>query len=388
MNVLVLHSRYTSGPASGENGVVQDEIQLLRSAGHAVTAWTPMPDEGVKGKVSAAAAAVYSQKAVRMTEDLIRSHDIEVVHCHNLFPMLSPAVIGAARRLDRPVVMTLHNFRMMCLSGVLLLNGRLCEACVGKLPWRGVVHACYRGSRTASAAIAFSLTRGRDSSGFPGVTKYLAVSDFVARKHFEIGIPPHMVRVKPNFAWPGRRREGPGDYFLYLGRLSAEKGIDRLVDMWAPGWGQLRVVGEGPLGQKLSQLARPEVSIEPSVERDEALRLLRGARAVVIPSICFEGAPRVAAEAYAHGVPVIASDIGGLPEVVVTGETGFLVRRDRDWATAIAALSDDRLSEDMGSGAYRAWRQRFSPTKALDDLEIAYADAIAPRARRPATRAV
>ena len=240
MRVLVLHSRYLSGTSSGENRVVEDEVELLRSAGHEVRLWAPSPeDAGGTSRLRLGARAVWSRPAVREVERLAAELRPEVVHAHNLYPMLSPAVLRTAAA---PVVVTLHNYRLLCLPATFLRNERTCEDCLGALPWRGVVHRCYRGSAAGSAALAASLGVHRRAGTFRHVAAFLAVSEFVRQKHVEAGMDAARIRVKPNFVAPMPRREGPGRDFLYLGRLSAEKGLDRLVGRWREMPGRLRAI--------------------------------------------------------------------------------------------------------------------------------------------------
>ena len=194
MRILVLHSRYLSGSLSGENRVVDDEIELLRRAGHDVFSWTPSVPEEQPWQT--ATNAIWSRKEASNVRRLIARNEPEVVHVHNLFPRLSPSVIGAAATTGIPVLVTLHNFRLMCLPATFLRDGRLCEACAGHVPWRGVAHGCYRDSRPASAALASSLTLHRATQTFGKVTLFLAVSDFVRRKHVQYGFDSGRIRVK------------------------------------------------------------------------------------------------------------------------------------------------------------------------------------------------
>lgn len=372
MRILVLHSRYATGPSSGENRVVDDEVELLRSGGHDVHLWSPMPDDSsTASRAGMAASAVWSRGAVAEVRRLARELEPDVVHVHNLFPLLSPAVLRAG---VAPTVVTLHNYRLLCLPAVFLRDGKACEDCLGKLPWRGVAHRCYRGSAAGSAALAASLGVHRAAGSFRRVGMFLAVSEFVREKHLEAGFDPDRIRVKPNFTTPLPRREGPGRDFLFLGRLSEEKGLDRLVGMWRDVPARLVVVGDGPERARLEAMAPDTVEFRGAVRSDEVPAFLAGARALVLPSICYEGAPRTVVEAYAAGVPVVANRWGALPSVVSDGETGLLAQPGDPgaWRAALESLLVDEISERLGAGAFSAWRTGYSPEQGLADLEAAY----------------
>jgi glycosyltransferase involved in cell wall biosynthesis len=383
VRVLVLHSRYLSGTSSGENRVVEDEVELLRSAGHEVRLWGPSPEDAAgASRPRLAARAVWSRAAVRQVARLAAELHPDVVHVHNLYPMLSPAVLRTAAA---PVVVTLHNYRLLCLPATFLRDDRACEDCLGKLPWRGV-HRCYRGSAAGSAALAASLGLHRRAGTFRHVAAFLAVSEFVRDKHVEAGMDAGRIRVKPNFVAPMPRRAGPGGDFLYLGRLSPEKGLDRLVGQWRDVPGRLVVVGDGPDRARLEAAAPDTVEFRGSVPPDQVGPYLARARALVLPSICYEGAPRTVVEAYAAGVPVIANRNGALPSVVADGVTGLLVdpARPGGWRDALGQLGDDAASVRLGEGAFAAWHSRYSPEQGLADLEAAYTAVMAgpgPRGR-------
>ena len=379
MRIFILHSRYLSGPASGENAVVQDEARLLSDAGHQVEVWEPSPDalRGL-GLVKTGIQAVWSRKAIDHMSRMIREMGADVVHCHNLFPTLSPAVLSAAAAQGAAPVMTLHNYRLMCMPSTFLRNGQICEDCLGRTPWPGVVHRCYRGSLPGSAALAISLSVHRALRTFDRVALYLCVSQFVRRKYIEAGFPAHRLTVKSNFAWPTARREGPGDHFLFVGRISPEKGLHTLLDAWTRTSAKLLVVGDGPDADRLRGIAPKNVEFVGTVAQQRVADFLRGARALLLPSLWYEAQPRVILEAYAAGVPVIASRIGGIPDLVLEDRSGYLAEPDEvaEWASAVERLLDDRQAKQLGDGAYRLWTDHYSPKRALGALEDAYRRAL------------
>jgi glycosyltransferase involved in cell wall biosynthesis len=379
MRILILHSRYRSGPASGENRVVEDEARLLTEAGHHVEVFTPeLGRPSGLGLVSAGLGTVWSRHAVDRVRTLVARSQPDIVHCHNLFPALSPAVIRATRDVA-PVVLTLHNYRLECLPATLFRDGRICEDCLGRTPWPGILHRCYQDSYAASAALTSSLVLHQRIGTFDRIRLYVAISEFVRRKHIEGGLSPDRVTVKPHFTWRAERREGPGRYFLFLGRLSAEKGVDTLLRAWTQVRANLLVVGDGPEGTRLRAMAPANVEFRGTVEPDEVQALMRHTRALMVPSAWHEGAGKVVLEAYATGVPVLASEVGALPETVHDGVTGLLLPPGdiAAWAEAAARLLDDSESERMGGAGLDLWNEHYSPERGLEGIERVYREALA-----------
>jgi glycosyltransferase involved in cell wall biosynthesis len=354
---------------------VADECRLLESAGHAVSTLTRSAANN-RG-IALGARTIWSRGAIGEFRQLLKQDRPDVVHFHNLFPNLSPAVLRAAHAERVPVVMTLHNFRLACLPATFLRDGRICEDCLGRSLWRGVAYGCYRGSHAASAALAASLELHRRIRSFERVERFLVVSAFMREKLLASGLDGAKVHVRPNFAFPVARRRGSGSYFLVLGRLAPEKGLDVLFEAW-DGVGTLVVAGDGPERRRLESVAPPGVEFRGTVDPDAVPALLAGARALLFPSQSYEGSPRAVVEALAAGLPVVGSAIGGIPEHVEDRRSGLLVEpRDvRGWAAAIESLRDDRVAIRLGDGAFRTWRSRFGPDAALASLEAAYAEAI------------
>ena len=209
---------------------------------------------------------------------------------------------------------------------------------------------------------------------YQNIHLYIAISDFVRRKHVEGGLSIEKIVVKPHFAWAVEQRRGPGEYFMYLGRLVPEKGVSTLVDVWRQVNARLLIVGDGPEASRLRAAAPRNVEFRGVVQPGELPALLRGARALLIPSIWHEAAGKVVLEAYAAGVPVLVSRAGGLPEVVLNEVTGLVLPPTDPlaWIQAVDRLLDDSESERMGRSAWELWSERFSPDQGLVSLESAY----------------
>lgn len=378
MRILVLHSRYRSGYASGENRVVDDEARLLSEAGHSVEVFSPgIGTPSGTQLVRVGARVIWSRHAAVAVRRLMSRFRPDIVHCHNLFPALSPSVLREVSG-RAALAMTLHNYRLLCLPGTLFRDGRPCHDCVGRSLWPGVLHRCYQGSVPASAALATSLTLHRRLRTFQDVDLYLAISRFVRNRHIQAGVRSERIVVKPHFTWPAKARGSAGEHFLYLGRLSPEKGVDTLMDTWHGVDARLLVVGEGPDAPLLRSISPPNVEFLRTVPPDRVRTLIRSARAILVPSRSDEGAGRVVLEAYASGVPVIASRVGGLPEAVVEGTTGVLVPPGdvSAWRAAVESLLDDRESERMGKAGLERWMAEYSPERGLARLEAAYRSAM------------
>lgn len=396
MRILLIHNRYRSGLASGENRVVEQEIDLLSGAGHTVIPYTRDSDDiaafGVTEMARLPGRVAWSREDHHAVSRLVGTSRPDAAHVHNTFPLISPAVIHALAARRVPMVVTLHNFRLFCANGSLFREGRPCERCLGSSPVPGVVHGCYRGSRAATAPIALNIALHRRIGTWDRVSLFVVLSTFARRKVVAGGVPDERVVVKPNSVpSPGRIREGPGRQFLFLGRLSPEKGPDLLLSAWSPDLGTLVVAGDGPDGGALRRKASRlggSVRFVGHRSPEECSEMLHDARALIVPSRVYEGFPVVVAEAYAHGVPVIAPAHGPFPEIVEPGSTGLLFRAGDpdDLRRRVRELADPRRSVDMGVAARQAYETRYTPEANLAALESIYARAIAGASPAPAPR--
>lgn len=321
--VLVVHNQYQQ--RGGEDSVVEAEVALLRAHGHEVHEYRRTNhDISGEGRASVAAQTIWSQRTDREVSDLIARVRPDVMHVHNTFPLISPSVYWASRRAGVPIVQTLHNFRLICPQALLLRDGKVCEDCVGRLPWRGVVHGCYRESRLQTAVLTGMLGVHRAIGTWQrGITRYIALNDFCRRKFIEGGLPSDRIDIKPNFVDLPPPAESHRQGFLFVGRLSQEKGINVLAAAAARfAEAEISVAGGGPEQHMLDGIAN---IIQLGPQGPEAVyAAMQKATALVLPSIWYENFPRTLVEAFACGLPVIASRIGALGELVKDGVTGLL----------------------------------------------------------------
>jgi glycosyltransferase involved in cell wall biosynthesis len=390
-SVAVVHNLYVSDSPSGEDVVADEECRLLQAHGLAVYRYSRFNDE-LKGArfwklALAALQAPWSLSTYRDMRRFLARCKPDVVHVHNTFPLISYSVVDACHDAGVPCVATIHNYRFICANGLLLRDGQPCEECLNAgsvLP--GLRYRCYRKRLLATlpvaAIIAFNRARSLWLRRLPGI---IALTEFQKARLVGNGAPADKVVVKPNFVkaatapleW-GNRDLG----FLFVGRLSHEKGIRVLIDVWkrlSGVTGKLTVIGDGPLRCELQRGCPQGVEFLGQLPHDEVLRQMRRTRVLVFPSTCFEGFPLTIVEAFSCGVPVIASRIGGIPEIVDEGVVGELVNPGdvEAWCDAIRKFSEnpDGL-ESMGENALRKHRSLYSPERNAQILLSVYQQAV------------
>jgi glycosyltransferase involved in cell wall biosynthesis len=332
MKVLMVHNRYQQ--PGGEDTVVDAEVSLLDAHGVEVQRFDVDNDSihGVYAKIQASARLLVGSSAMdaRCSATLAEFRP-DIVHVHNWFPTLSPSIFRQCRIANIPVVHTLHNYRLLCVNPNLFRDGRVCEDCVGSaFRVSGVIHKCYRDSHLGSAvATASMLAQWAGGTWHRSVDRFIVLSEFAKLKFIQGGLLEEKIVVKPNFVDPDPG-PGPGDggYFIYVGRLSEEKGLQTLLQCWknGPGLPLLRIVGAGPLQREVAQAAAALPNLEWLGKRSsgEVQELMGRAMATLCPSLCYEGMPRVAIESLAVGTPVVASRNGCYPEMIADGESGVL----------------------------------------------------------------
>jgi glycosyltransferase involved in cell wall biosynthesis len=384
MRILQIHTRYRE--AGGEDTAVANEAALLRRHGHEViTAHAENPRRPVDSLAKLAMAPWNPVTASKMRRLVDRVRP-DVTHVHNTWFALSPSVISAARRAGSPVVVSLHNFRLLCANAMLFRDGGPCEDCVGSHPWHAVRHRCYRSSALASVPVAATIAVNRRGPAWQrDVHRFLVLNEF-ARAVFERGgVAAERLRVKPNgVADPGPRPAPPSrsDTVVYIGRLSAEKGLHTLLEAWA-GLGrtslQLELLGAGPQRSELERSAPPGVRFTGQMAHRDVLSHLQRARALVLPSLVYEGQPMSVLEGLAAGLPPVVSDHGGTAEIAgaLGPGHGAPPGQPEAWRAALARLHDDAFVDAAGARARALYEERYTEAIVLEQLEQVYADACA-----------
>jgi len=388
LRILIAHNRYQQ--RGGEDAVVEEEAQMLRARGHEVHLYLrdnhDLPD---MPKAQAALQTLWSSRTTAEVGHVFEAFRPDLLHVHNTFPLISPSIYWAAAKHRIPVVQTLHNFRLVCPQGLMLRDGRPCEDCVGRLPWPGVVHACYRQSRAQTGVLAAMLAGHRALGTWSHrITRYIALNKFCRDRFVAGGLPAEKIRIKPNSvdlpASPAQEREG----FLFVGRLSSEKGIEVLAEaahavaLPLP----IRIAGTGPEAALVD--GHPGLQALGALSPDAVYAEMRHAKALVLPSIWYENFPRTLVEAFACGLPVIASRLGAMSALIEDGKTGLLFDAG-DAADLAAKLSwaetHPRQMAAMGHAARAVYERDLTSAANYRQLIDIYAEASAECRQRGAT---
>jgi glycosyltransferase involved in cell wall biosynthesis len=381
MKILVAHNRYLY--RGGEDTVVDAEVNLLRQRGHQV--WVYSRDNTELQYLTpfeAAKTTFWSRQTVQELQKIHQQFSPDLIHAHNTFPLISPSLYGIAKKLRIPVVQTLHNFRLVCPQAMLLREGTHCEECVGKLPWRAIVHRCYRQSlpQTALTSTMLMVQRMR-GIWHQQISRFIVLNQLCREIFARGGLPMDKLRIKPNFVesteepqW--QHRQGG----LFIGRLSTEKGIAVLINALnkLPDH-MIDVFGKGPL-QALVE-ASPRLRYGGFQSSDVLRQKLNGAAYLVMPSTGMESFGLVAIEAFACGTPVIATRHGGLRELIRHGQNGLLVPPNdaNALASAIAyAESHPDKMRRMGMAARKNYLTSYTPERNYEQLIQIYHEAVNP----------
>ncbi|MEU1843969.1 glycosyltransferase family 4 protein [Micromonospora sediminicola] len=325
MRIVVAHNRYREAQPSGENTIVDAEIAELTAAGVEVLPFLRSSDEIPSMSRAAKAllpiSPIWAPKAQHDLDRLLTEHRPDVLHLHNPYPLLSPWVVRTAHRRGVPVVQTVHNYRQVCSSGLYFRDGVICQDCRGRaLGVPAVVHRCYRNSRAQSALMATTLAVHRPT--WKSVDRFIALTTAVADHLRDYGIPDERIVVKPN-AVPDPGTPAPvGNGFLFMGRLSPEKGLDLLLAAWrrhpVGTLGPLRIAGDGELRPLAEEAAaeRPDVHYLGQLDRAGVRAALADSSVVLATSTWHDVLPTVIIEALAAGRPVLGTALGGIPYLV------------------------------------------------------------------------
>ena len=369
MKILIVHNRYRV--TGGEEAVIEEESNLLRQKGHDVRLFLEDNQHILREPVwKSAMNAVWSIPSSKAIGDIISDFKPDIVHFHNTFLRVSPAAYYACQRKNIPVVQTLHNYRIVCSNGLLYRKGRICEDCIAKLiPYPSVIHGCWQKSSVKTLIPFTMITIHRILHTWDKqVNMYISLTEFAKRKFIQAGIPSSKITVKPNFVQaPFVQHSQREDFFLFVGRLSPEKGVMTLLNVWKDFVNvRLLIVGDGPLFNDVQKFKQTHelhnIEIVGRLPREEVFAFMQRAMCLVFPSECYENFPTSIVEAFSCGLPVIAPNLGGLNEIVVDGETGLLFRGPKDLIHKVNwLLCNPARAKQMGINARKRYEELYTP---------------------------
>jgi glycosyltransferase involved in cell wall biosynthesis len=380
VHILQVHNSYRQ--RGGEDTVVAADARILRSAGHDVTQYiVPNPIRGIETGMRLG-LSLWNPTAARRFRRQLEIAEPDIVHIHNTWFSLTPSVAYEAKRAVVPVVMTLHNYRLSCANGQFFRKGSECTDCLKGSAFNGLLHRCYQHSFAASALAAANTGVHRQLGTWTkNVDRFLCLTEFARARFIEAGIPEEKLHVRHNCVADPDERTVPAsksNQLAYIGRLAGEKGVRGLLEAWrlARVEGvELLVVGDGPEREALEAMRVPGVRFTGQFDHRAVLETLRSVRCLLLPSLCFEGEPMIVVEALAAGTPVLASNLGGIPELLGHGSAGWLTKAG-DVGAWRRSLEDLRHNVDIDAKSRAArdrYLERHTLSTGLESLVDSYA---------------
>lgn len=394
MRVLLVHNFHRSHKPSGEDVAYRRERDLLQASPVELHTYERSNDEsaeyGLMDYLRVARKMPFDRAVYDDFLAALRRVRPDVVHVHNTFPLLTSAVFKACSDHGTPVVLTLHNYYLFCAAGTCMRDGAVCRLCMEtRNPLHGVRFGCYNGSRLATVPV-WNMIRQNWLQGYwrTHIDGFIALTAFGKRIFVEAGLPDERIYVKPHYVpEPSVPEAGSGDgsgYLLFVGRLSPEKGIDTLIEAARRIDVPVKIAGTGPEGARVARAVAdlPHVELLGQITHEQAYDLMRRSLGLVFPSVGIETFGLSVVESFACSAPVVATDLGSMPELVAHGENGLLFEAGNAGALvdAVQRLRRPGERDRMGQAARQTYERRFTAQQNLDLLLSIYESVIA---RRP-----
>jgi glycosyltransferase involved in cell wall biosynthesis len=386
MRVLVGHNFYLE--SGGEDAVFKTEVAMLKKYGHEVYVYERSNKEIKKGlflRIKQLFSLCWSKSSYDEIRSIIRTFKPSVAHFHNTFFMMTPSVFDACRDEGVPVVVSLHNFRLVCANGLFLREGKVCQLCHSKSQINGILSRCYRKSFFLSALVANMIRyHWKRLTWINKVDRFIVASEFTGKQFVNLGIPADKIMLKPHFVEGSvdSKAKIDGHYMLYAGRLSEEKGIEVLLRAWSELQDiPLYIVGSGPMRGYMDDFIAKgnytNIHVLGFLDKKNYEEVFSNASALIVPSLCYENFPRVVVEAYSKGIAVIASKLGSLQEIVHEGQTGalFTCGNPEDLRRCVKYVWNENRYLELGQKAKIFFSEQFTEylnyTKILNIYEHA-----------------
>lgn len=379
MRVLTIHNYPGNYATGGEGNVFEAEADLLRSHNHDVYQYkctnSEILQESLFKRIKAFLEAPWSQYGYRVIREEIDKTSPDIMHVHNFFFILSPSIFRAARDAGIPVVATLHNYRLISPCSQLLRNGKVCEVCLNKNPWRILVHRCYHHSLIGNILRYRIYYSGKKKYGWLNdIDSFISLTEFGKSKYIEGGLPKDRIYVKPNFIYDPMQKKEPFDSgygAVFVGRVSTEKGIKTLLEAWRGVDYPLTIVGDGPQMAEVKEMASGNVEFVGMKTHTEAMQYIKNAAFIIFPSEWYEGFPLTILESMASGKTILASDLGPRSEMIKHKENGLLFKigdSDDLHGKAKWLINHPDACVEMGKAARNEYLEKYSAKKGYEML--------------------
>lgn len=395
MKILFIHTHYKE--KGGEDSVLAAEIDLLSQKHEVDTLTFSNDDFDKKGALASLRDTFYNPTSYQKVKSKIKSFAPDIIHIHNIFYEASPSILYAIEKSRIPVVMTLHNYRLICSNALLLRENKICESCIDKvIPLQGVLNKCFKNSYFKTAALTSMVGVHKMLKTWNSkVDRYFVLSEFQKERllNSSLKIDKDKLIVKPNFV----EDQGQGDsnlrrnYFLFIGRLIQSKGIDLLIEAQKKYEFELEIIGDGELRSMVEQAASSseKVIYHGFKEKDFIVEKLKGAKALVFPSIWYEGMPMTVLESFSTGTPAIVSDIENVKDLVQEGANGFHFRNgDSNSLAQILKYAAENLSASHYEKAYTTYQRLYCKERNMTLLEENYQELVRLRSEQAVAAAV
>lgn len=375
MRILIIHNRY--GKFSGEESVLESEKLLLEKNGNEVQGYFRSSEEmsGFWSKVNAFFSGFYNYRSVSEIKKLLLNFKPEIVHIHNLYPFVSPAVLGVIHRHNIPIVMTVHNYRLICPNGLFFTQGKICERCENRNEWNCILRDC-EGSLAKSLGYALRNIYARKRQLYSSnVSKFICLTNFQKEKHIKNGFSMEKLTVLPNFLDSKLKKDSSiisKSYIAFSGRINSQKGFGlileamNLLETKSKSTKVLPMLAAGHIDLAFINLFKipTNVKLLGALPKERMDNFYQNARFIVFASQSYEGAPMVFLEAMKHNLPVIAPRLGAYPEIIEDGVNGLLFTPEDyvDLAKKIKILSfDEDLCHQIGKNGNQKLKEKYSP---------------------------
>jgi glycosyltransferase involved in cell wall biosynthesis len=384
MKILIIHNKYLQ--KGGEDNVIESEYELLMQRGFDVRLHCVSNPVGVLKSIFYYTLSPFNFIQYYDVLKVLKRVKPDIVHLHNWHYKASPSIIWAVKRLQIPIVHTLHNYRLICPSATLFYEGKLYEKSIAStFPWDAVFKGVYNNSIALTFWLAFTIWFNRLIGTWKKVDRYIVLTDFAKSliERSSCRLKLNQIAVKPNFVVSNDNElTKRKNHFLFVGRLTDDKGIKLLLTSFVNSAFQIRIIGDGPLKSLVEETSSCNSNIVYLGYQSKKIieKELSTCNALIFPSIWYEGMPLTIIESLSRGTPVIASKLGAMEEMIIHGYNGILYRHDSEQSLLGAITFWEKMEpeekEEFRNNARSAYNRLYNPEKNVSDLISIYRSVI------------